>query len=135
MILENAVLGFDPETADKEIKEIFSDDLARTLWLAVISGHMTDPYFKKNCLAYAKIIKDIKKKGLLTAEQLFLILSGFAKPPGCGIIGSAEQRFAAELLPFINGEKTIKFTVNKKSQTKEEAFQERIRGLGPGKPR
>ena len=133
MIPEVVTLAFDPET-DEEIKEVFSNDLARTLWLAVRRSHLTDQYFNNNCLQYAKVIESFKKEGPLTAGLLLRILSGVAKPPGQGIIGSAELEFATELLPFVNGEKTINFTVSASKQTEEEAFQERIKGLGVGKP-
>jgi hypothetical protein len=135
MIPETVVLAFDPKKSEsKELREVFSDDLARTLWLAVKSGHLTDSNFNRNCLTYAKIIRDLKKKEPMTADLLFRILSGFAKGPGQNIIGSAEASFAAKLLPFINGEKTISFTVNLKRQSEEMAFQERASGLGPDKP-
>jgi hypothetical protein len=135
MIPETVALGFDPEkTENKDLKEVFSDDLAQTLWLAIKYSHLAGPSFTRNCIVCAKIIRYSKKKEPMTADLLFRILSGFAKGPGQNIIGPAEASFAAELLPFVNGEKTITFTVNIKSQTEEEAYQERTQTLGVGKP-
>jgi hypothetical protein len=131
MIQETVVLAFDPKKSqDEDLKKVFSDDMARTLWLGVKSGHLTDSNFNRNCLTYAKIIRDFKKKESMTADLLFRILSGFARGPGQNIIGGAEASFAAELLPFINGEKTIGFTVKVKTETDDEAYQERMQTLG-----
>jgi len=127
MIPETVALAFDPkETKNEEVKEVFSDDLARTIWLATKCNHLTSGYFNNDCLTFAKVIKRLKKKGPLTADLLFNILSGVAMPPGHGIIGSSEREFATELLPFVNGEKIINFTVKDSQQTEEETFQERI---------
>lgn len=135
MILETVTLAFDPKTIEiQEIKDVFANDLARTIWLAVKSGHMTSQYFNNDCLHYAKVIENAKKKGPLTANMLFRILSGVAAPPGHGIIGGGELNFATDLLPFVDGQKTISFTVDIKKRTEEKTFQERISGLGLGKP-
>jgi hypothetical protein len=114
MIKEKVELLFDPEKADDDIKKVFADDLARLLWLSVRYGHLVDEHFNNDCLRCAKAIERSKKAGELTAEMLFRILSGYAGAPGQGIIGSSEKDFAAELLPFINGEKTISYKVNVK---------------------
>jgi hypothetical protein len=119
MIRENVTLTFDPEKSRKEIKEVFTNDLARLIWLAVRYGHVVDEHFSKDCLRCARAIERSKKAGKLTAEMLFRILSGFAGAPGQGIIGSSEKDFAAELLPFINGEKTISYEVKAMPKTQE----------------
>lgn len=114
MIKEKVELLFDPEKSSEEIKEVFADDLARLLWLGVKSSHIVDQHFEKHCLLYAKIIDKAKKKEPLTAQKLFWIISGMARYPGEGIIGTSEKAFAEELLPFVNGEKTITYTINVK---------------------
>ncbi len=114
MIKETVTLAFNPEKSSKEIKEVFANDLARTLWLGIRQGHLKDDLFEKHCLLYAKMIKRAKKDRRLTSEVLFIILSGMAGYPGEGIIGSKERDFAAELLPFVNGEKTIGYKVELK---------------------
>lgn len=62
MIPETVILAFDPEITE-EVKRVFSNDLARTIWLAVKRSHMTSQYFNNDCLHYAKVIEDFKKKG------------------------------------------------------------------------
>lgn len=110
MISQTVNLLFDPEADSGEIKEIFSDDVARTLWLAVKQSHVAGKHFKSAILRYAALIKDLMEKGDLDARKLFYILSGsFA--PDQAIIGSCEQAFAEELLPFIKGEKAITFKI------------------------
>ncbi len=111
MIPETVTLPFDPEKTE-EVKAVFCNDLARTIWLAVRPGHIVSNYFNDDCLYYAKAIEDIKKERPITAKLLFYILSsGLGRGPDHVIIGSKEQDFAAELLPFVNGEKTINFTL------------------------
>lgn len=111
MILESVNLRFDPQNAGEVISEIFKDDLARALWLGIRQGHLIDQDFHRNILRYSQTIKREKSEGKLDSRRLFDILSGFAKPPACGVIGPNEQTFAEELLPFINGEKSIAFTI------------------------
>ncbi len=111
MILESVVLAFDPAVSTGTINEVFSDELARTLWLAVRQAHIVDQNFSESCLIYARRIKKLRNEGRLNAEQLFRILTGTAIVPGCGIIGSGEGVFAVELLPFVMGEKSIAFKV------------------------
>lgn len=106
MISKKVKLNFNPETADTEIQEIFANDLARTLWLAIRQGHVVSQYFNKNILQCAVMIEDSRKREELNAEELFQIISG------CIVIGPCEQKFAEELLPFITGEKEIIFIVN-----------------------
>lgn len=106
MIPEIVKLNFDPKTASREVQDVFSDDIARTIWLTVRSSHPTSQYFNTACLYYAKVIKEARKNSSLTAKQLLNILSGDA------VIGKNELDFAIDLLPFINGEKAIKFEIN-----------------------
>lgn len=111
MILQSVTLQFDPKTADKETREIFADDMARLLWLAIRQGHLKNQYFNRLVLQYAKTIEKVREEGKLNAELLFRILSDFAKPPHMGVIGKSEQKFAEELLPFVMGEKSITYEV------------------------
>ena len=106
------ILTFDPKEAEWEIKKIFRDDLARTLWLAVKSGHVVSQYFNSMCIEYARVIRKAKQEGSLTAKQLLHILSGVGRHPGYGIIGENELPFAQNLLRFVNGE-TIRYEVKK----------------------
>lgn len=133
MIPEAVTLTFDPGQT-REVKKVFSNNLARTLWLAIKPGHLTNQFFNDDCLHYAKTIEDIKKKKLLTAKLLLNILSGAGKPPGHAVIGKDELGFATELLPFINGDKTMNFTVELGGARKE-VPELHLSGFNPGKLR
>lgn len=111
MIQEFAVLAFDPKKENYEIKMVFSDDLARALWLAIRPSHMTDQHFENGCLKCAEIIRRVMKSqiGSLTPDQLLSILSLGERE--CKLIGTGELDFAAELLPIVTGEKKIEFEV------------------------
>ena len=110
MIHETVSLTFDPEEVGEDFRATFSDDLARTLCLAIRSSHLISQYFYTNCLHYAKVIrKRLAQGGPLTARELLNILAGMT--PGHSIIGHCELDFATELLPFVKGEKTIGFEI------------------------
>ncbi|MFZ2226378.1 MAG: hypothetical protein WA064_01970 [Candidatus Moraniibacteriota bacterium] len=111
MILQEVKILFDPAVDGGEIQKIFSDDVARTLWLGIRQGHIIERNFKRDILCCAEAIKVLIEKDKLDAEKLFRILSGFAGPPYCHIIGSAERDFAKELLPFVKGEKVINYEI------------------------
>ncbi len=112
MIPETVTLLFNPEAASKEVQEVFANELARTLWLAIKPGHLTSGSFNEDCLRRAKIINGIKKKKeSLNAQGFLMILSGLAAGPGHMILGATELDFATELLPFVNGDKKISFKV------------------------
>lgn len=111
MILESVVLAFDPATSCGTIKEVFSNEIARTLWLAIKQAHIVDHDFSESCLIYARRIEKLRSAGELNAERLFRILIGGSIISGCGAIGTGERAFAEELLPFIVGKKSIEFVV------------------------
>ncbi|EKE19049.1 MAG: hypothetical protein ACD_9C00156G0001 [uncultured bacterium] len=113
MISQIVSMAFDPEASSQEIREIFSDRLARTLWLGIKQCHVVSRNFNRAIPAYAKLIADeMAKEGeVFCAEKLFKILSGYGKNPICRVIGEDGRTFAAELLPFIKGEKEMTFKV------------------------
>ena len=114
MILEFLSLPFDPSDGDAEIRKIFDDDLARTLWLGIRQGHIVEKNFKKAILAYTEVIRPIKDQESFGAKELFDILSGSHKRSRFRVIGESEKTFVEELLPFIKGGKAIKFEIKKK---------------------
>ncbi len=106
MIKNTLKLGFDPKLSDnQEIKKVFADKLACTLWLAIKSTHLVDERFNQACIAIARWIR--KEKEPLTEGRLYVFLDQW------GVIGTNEQKFCTELLPYARGEKTIKYTVKK----------------------
>ena len=111
MIPETVTLAFDPADESEEIKTIFANDLARTIWLAVKFRHLTTSHFNSSCLHFAAAIKKARKKRPLTSTELSVILSGGTVPPAPRIIGSNEADFVDELLPLVNGEKILDFEI------------------------
>jgi hypothetical protein len=109
MILDKVKLTFDPTTSRPEIQAVFANDLARTIWLAVRQGHLVNQFFETNCIRFSGLIASIQGQRPLTVEVLLFILSSGG--PEREVIGHKETEFVAELLPFINGEKTIQFEV------------------------
>jgi hypothetical protein len=115
MIEESVILCFDPDDSeDEQIRAVFADREARMLWLAIKQGHITSTNFCKSCLRYAEVIRKKRDEGKLNEEILFKILSGFLFYPEEGVVGSRERQFATELLPFINGDKSIHFRIKSK---------------------
>lgn len=113
MIREHIKLSFDPEKSSiEEVREVFSNPLARLIWLAVKPGHLTSQYFDFNCLRSAKEVqKVLDSNETLSGEKVFRILSPFGITPVEGIIGPTERDFADELVPFLTGEKTISYEI------------------------
>lgn len=111
MIKTHLVLKFDPEKSNEEIRKVFADDLARTMWLAIRPGHLASQDFNRHILAYANIIRRERELEGFTTNRLLNILSGVARMPTAGVIGCQELDFAQELFPFVTGEKTITFEI------------------------
>ncbi|MDX9913521.1 MAG: hypothetical protein RBS77_02995 [Candidatus Moranbacteria bacterium] len=72
MILEFLSLPFDPSDSDAEIRKIFDDDLARTLWLGIRQGHIVQKNFKKAILACAEVIRPIKDQEFLVPKNYLI---------------------------------------------------------------
>lgn len=70
-----ARLTFDPTKTKKPgLRKVLADSLARTIWMAVKAGHLTDQYFEKRCLVAVLSINILavlyfKKKGRLRISR------------------------------------------------------------------
>ncbi len=110
MILDVVVLNFVPTRSENpDIRKIFADEMSRTFWLGIKQGHIVQPRFNKDCMHYAVEARRAKERGELTAEKLLEIISD-------SICGTPESRdealaFCEEFLPFIIGEKTMRYAV------------------------
>ena len=96
-----AKLGFDP-TAIREVdlRRVWRDPLARTLWLAIKYRHLTNQHFQKECLATAKEIRRLKPKDVYSLELAMR----------CGMPSHASgitEPFFTQLLPYVLGQKQI----------------------------
>ncbi len=96
---EHVVLNFDPYYVDDIHQDIFNDDIARTLYLGIRQQHLVNQYFNQNCLDIAGFARSIV--GHLDGRILFSWLRGK------GMVGSEEQDFADELLPYVLGAKAL----------------------------
>jgi len=104
MIKEQIVLDFDPEKTDNPtIRAIFQDSIARNIWLGVKQGHIVNQYFNDGCLDIANWGRHHKEPITVSQLNSFLLHND--------MIGWAEDDFPAELLPFVLGERTIKWEV------------------------
>ena len=96
-----AKLGFDPTALrDPDLRRVWRDPLARTLWLAVRYRHLVNQHFAKECLAAAKEIRRIQPKNvhhLVPAMRLGM------PSHACGI----NEPFWTQLLPYVLGQKQI----------------------------
>lgn len=113
MIQEHVELAFDPSHVGEEIQRVFSDDLARTLWLGIKQGHVVSQYFNRAVLEMADEIRRVKTTQYLTPAALFQILATTGYPDE-QVIGFGEYNFAEELLPFALGVKTITYEIKAK---------------------
>ncbi|MDX9913518.1 MAG: hypothetical protein RBS77_02980 [Candidatus Moranbacteria bacterium] len=111
MISESLILLFDPRKSDVVLKEIFADELTRTLWLGIKPGRSVRKDFDQVIFSHAKIIRAMIKSGPLDENVLHDILSGCHESSPRGVIAKGEINIVKELLPFINGEKRITFEI------------------------
>ncbi|HPD81950.1 MAG TPA: hypothetical protein PK357_02515 [Candidatus Pacearchaeota archaeon] len=99
-------LAFDPDN-DKlrpELKRVFKNNIARTLWLGIKQRHITDQYFEANCL---KTSNSFEKFGVpKSSEQLVMIIN---RNFGYGY----SKEFIEELFPYISGSKNLEYEVAK----------------------
>ncbi len=97
-------LLFNPSdnNMSNELKRIFGDPLARTIWLGTKQRHVTNQYFEKNCLKLAKLInKDGAPDSVEKLEHIFNRSFGYGY----------SKEFMAELLPYLSGQKNLEYEV------------------------
>jgi hypothetical protein len=99
-------LKFDPsdEKIGEELKSVFENKLARTLWMGIKQRHLTDQYFESYCLNISEIFE---KLGIPdTTNKLKRILErNFNR--------TYSQKFLEELLPYLSGKKNLEYEVVK----------------------
>lgn len=101
-------LGFDPFNCGCEkTAEVFRDDTARTLYLLWRSGHMASDEFPAVVLRIAKRISDLKPSTPAKLRLCFRRSADFT--PG------DIREFCDVAVPFFTGEKTISYSVERKS--------------------
>jgi len=95
-------IRFDPNSStDPTVRKVFSDKLARTLWLGIRPRHIVDQDFHQYCLNAAKAIRE--RCVLESPEDLLTILDKKFGHPSYGI------DFARELFPYVSGERKLEY--------------------------
>ncbi len=97
-------LAFDPKGADENIREVFENDVARTLWLSLKSLTIVRPGFEETCL---KIAEYLEENGVPNSpNELEDILNGYfnlPRYPGSIHYGT---EVAGRILPYLTGDET-----------------------------
>ena len=109
-IRDLVTIKFDPKNLgssekDKMTREIFEDDIARTLWLGIAQSHARCQFFNRDCLRAANAIRE---EGVPDSPE---VLSGLIERQF--VYGHLYGRtaFAEELLPYLDGRKSIKYNI------------------------
>lgn len=104
-------LKFDPydEKTTKEVKAIFENRLARTLWMGIKQRHVTSQYFARQCLNVSEIFEKLGVPD--TPEKLKRILEKNFNTIYDSTTYSRE--FLEELLPYLSGDKDLEYKVIK----------------------
>jgi hypothetical protein len=112
--LERPTLGFDPSRiVDPVMREIFDDDTARTMWLALRQHRLVSQDFNRSVLKAAEWFDE---KGEHSLERLTQAL---IRPPfGDEWFGSYEDaaKFAAELMPYVLKKQHMGFTYHPRGE-------------------
>jgi hypothetical protein len=105
-ITNPAKLKFDPNGSEisEELKPVFENKLARTLWIGIKQRHLASDLFEGQCL---KMTKTIEKDGVpeSTEKLEHLIYRHFGN--------GYSKEFIAELLPYVTGKKDLEYEVVK----------------------
>ena len=115
-IIEHPVMfGFDPKAnPDSDIAKVFDSYLARTLFLAVLSGcmHLWIPErLGPQCL---RLADRLGREGIPSSADALLEKIGVYLPDAPSGLMSPRPDFAKELLPYLRGEADITYEVNLK---------------------
>lgn len=105
-------LQFDPfdEKTTKEVKAVFENKLARTLWMGIKQKHLTDQYFENQCLNVSEIFKKLGVPD--TPEKLKRILErNFNTLYNSNTLYN--KKFVEELLPYLSGDKDLEYKIIK----------------------
>lgn len=102
-------LAFDPaKTEDEQFKRIWSDEIARAVWIGLRYRRVTNQHFKDHVESIAASVKKRLGLGVLSRTQLRGMFSW-----NSDIFGSEELTglVALRLFPYLVGEKVFRFEV------------------------
>ena len=104
-------LAFDPVKSENEaVRKIFSDRIARNLWLGIKWRHLTSQYFDDDCL---KIADRIKAKSPKTPAELEVIFR-CGQDPIFMEQSEDTRRLAEALLPYVTSESDFRYDVSER---------------------
>jgi hypothetical protein len=98
-------LDFNPleESTRKELREVFENKLARTLWMGIKQkGYLVNPDFEKDCLNTSEIFEKLGVPD--TTDKLKRILER-------QFTTIYQQEFLEDLLPYLSGKKDLEYQV------------------------
>ncbi len=106
-LLGHMKLRFDPlsSDADPDLREIFSDELAKNLYLAIRQGNLVGEDFIRDCLRFAKRVKAIGLPQSIEGLQDSLRL--LDNPAG----SYSSREMAEKLLPYVSGVRQINYEI------------------------
>lgn len=99
-----ARLRFDPTHIDGLLGRVWQDPLARTIWIAVKAGHLTEQHFDNECLAAARAIRRTRPT---TVEELKEVMRMHMRRNAPG----QHEVFWEQFLPYVIGTKQIGYEV------------------------
>lgn len=103
------ILKFNPETTeDKTVRQVFSDRIARNLWIGLKWRHLTCEHFSEGCL---KIAEQIRQTPPQTPGDLRSIFVQRGRDPIFHGPNACTEELAGELLPYVNGSLDFSYEV------------------------
>jgi len=100
-------ITFDPSHTTGHLRNVFDDDVARTLWLLWKRGHLTNDDFSEECVVVADRIRESKPE---TAEELARCFPTL-DPRGSNFTAGDVERFTAKYLGFFTGDDSVEYEV------------------------
>lgn len=95
-----ARLAFDPTKIKKPgLRKVWADPIARTIWMAVKAGHLTEQHFDKECLAAATAIRRARPTTVAGLKKVVRMHMRLNAP------GPDEELFWKQFLPYVIGTK------------------------------
>ena len=113
MLHESITLGFNPTVSeDSELRAVFANDTARTLYLLWRQGHIVSQYFNKHVLEIAEKIAKAKPRTVEALARCFQVNSLQAE-----FVAGDIEAFCPEALPFFTGQRRVLYRLKLKART------------------
>ena len=129
---EPLILNFNPEHSevDTGVLMVFRDEVAKSLWLLIKAGHLTNQHFPEWCIYTAMRIRATNPR---TPQDLFLLFRGTNFAFGGGFfLGTWEDngKFLTRILQAVTGERPVKYKVILPSSPENIKRQRALHRLG-----